>query len=177
MRLLTALLLLATTGCKASDEVHVALGLTIDSLRLRVADVERRVRDVQARVTVGDEIILDCTKPEFDRLFTNNGTFLVSCQDAVPYLDGYRITLHIGNPSSIEYAGLEVNARWAANILDVIVDDSSTVRRHSYSVNTRLLPGVWNRVQLNVNPATGEEIRNLIVSARTNTVSLRHDYR
>jgi len=33
----------------------------------------------------------------------NNGHFLVSCDDVVPYGDGQKITLRIGNPYNITF--------------------------------------------------------------------------
>jgi hypothetical protein len=75
-------------------------------------------------------------------------------QDASPYLDGYRVTLHIGNPSFASYDGFELTVKWNSKY-DWSNFDTSTFdtwqkseRNKELSFTNSLVLGKWNAVEL-----------------------------
>ena len=56
--------------------------------------------------------MLNLAERSYQRLDTDNGLFLISVQEATPYLNGYKVRLHIGNPSYATYSGFTAKAKW-----------------------------------------------------------------
>ena len=48
----------------------------------------------------------------FQRLDTELGPFLVSVEGIIPYLNGHKLSLNIGNPSMSEFNGFTLKAKW-----------------------------------------------------------------
>ena len=90
-----------------------------DSLRKEIASLKQQVATLAIRLTSlesdlatykssqefdkelskRDSVMLDPSNPQgYSRLDTANGWFLISLKSAEIYLDGYKLTLNIGNP-------------------------------------------------------------------------------
>lgn len=113
----------------------------------------------------------------YSRLDSDGGTFLVSLVNADRYLDGYRVTMHFGNPSSATYAGFKLKAKWGARYEKGgdYSAWSAALREKSLDLTTDLDAGSWNKVSFVLSPAKPEEFGHLELSITTNTVRLRHE--
>lgn len=137
----------------------------------------QEIRKLRSQVTVlrlnaapnYQSIQLDPTQKAYQRLDTASGFFLISCQDATPYLDGYKLLLDVGNPTSATYHGFTFNVTWGGAFETV----SDTVA-HSKDVSftNQLKPASWNRVELILTPASAEEMKSIFLSMETSQLSL-----
>lgn len=122
---------------------------------------------------------LDASSPgSYQRLNSNNGTFLVLVSNVEKYLNGYKLTLSIGNTSSATYNGFELTLKWGQQ-LPPGLPDLKTFERWLNSLKTRtqsytqeLRPASWNKVEMILLPAAANELGYLELSMQTNSISL-----
>ena len=149
----------------------------ISSLEQRVSLLEGRIFRIEFSQTMYKTVSFDVSSPGgYQRLETNNGTFLVSLKDAQPYLNGFRLTLNVGNPMSATYNGFKLTAKWGkamprdgGNYLDW----EKSIREKEFSFVETLASGAWNRVAVNLAPAAADELGYLEFSMTTDVISLR----
>lgn len=141
-------------------------------LEKRLDALENRNAELSVEVNQYRSALLDCGKPGYRRLDTNIGTLLVTCEDVQPFLDGFKLKLHLGNPSLLRYSGFEVHAKWMENMWDEVLEPEA-VKSRTVSLPDELLPGTWSTVSIVIEPATAKELANLQVSIETDKLSLR----
>lgn len=126
---------------------------------------------------------LDPTQKSYQKVECNNGPLMVLVDSMESYLDGYKLTLQIGNPSFMTYSGFQVTTFWGPDLQTLAGTNKITQElsakweslQHSNTVSMTdsLLPGKWNWVKLIVAPAKPDEIRNLEVSFQSSVVSFQ----
>ena len=123
-----------------------------------------------------DSVTLDLTHSTYQRLDTDNGFLLVAAEKAVPYLNGYKILLKIGNPLSVSYSGFTAKIKWAKYYdSNQFTNDSyaawqKSIQQKESSFPDVLEKGSWKKVELIVAPATAEQLGYLKLSINTKTV-------
>jgi hypothetical protein len=123
-----------------------------------------------------DSLTLDLAHSSYQRLDTNNGFLLVSAEPAVPYLNGYKIVLNIGNPLSMSYSGVTAKIKWAkyydSNQFtpDSFAEWQKSIQQKETSFPDVLEKGTWKKIELIVAPATAEQLGYLKLSINTKTV-------
>jgi len=152
-----------------STHSNIGQGST-DPLKDRLAALEKRVADLESTVAYYkylidqkqvkyDSVQLDPSSHSFQRLDSDTSTFLVSIDDASPYLNGYRIKLSVGNPSNAKFTGIKVKVQWArAYDYNKFSSDSykqwhDSIHEKEVTLTDDLKPGVWNKVDLDLLPA------------------------
>lgn len=131
---------------------------------------------------------VDLAGQGFGIIKSNNGTFLLSCIDAISYLDGHKLVLHIGNPYNMTYSGFKLNAKYGSRPPDFPEDAtpeqiSDWQERNSRWEQTLLLkeasftdplqPGSWTKVEMIFTPSKAKDLAYVSFSMETNQVSLR----
>lgn len=139
----------------------------------------REVLEANAKLDAYRAVQLDLASPhKFQRIDSGTGSFLLSVDDAIAYLDGYKIRLNIGNPSAAKYDGFKLKVRWSkgydySNFKSVsYLQWQKAIREKEVSFTETLQPGTWNRVEMILSPAGADELGYLEVSLDTDTVSL-----
>jgi hypothetical protein len=123
-------------------------------------------------------VVLDPASKSYGRIDTDNGFFLVSCQDVQPYLDGYKVTLHVGNPLGVRFVGFKITAQWGPRYTVAANDDGSWGRWRAglkatdFSFTDTLEVGRWNEVELVLAQTTANQVGHIQVSLETNVVSM-----
>lgn len=162
----------------------------IDALKARISALEteknkllNRVFQVEMAQNANQSALLDLTSHAYQRIDSSTGTFLVSFEDATPYLDGYRVTLSIGNPSFATFKGFKLKVKWNAKYdWDKFTVDSyekwgkATQERESSFVE-ELKPGAWNNVTLLLPSTSNNQLGYFLVSMETSTISLHTEGR
>lgn len=121
---------------------------------------------------------LDPATTKFNRAVTKYGSLMVSCQGVKPYLDGVKVTLHIGNPMSVEFAGLTLGVTWNARFVgdesnsDARLRWIKTHRHQEFTFTNSLEPGRWNEVEFVLPQTRPEQLGYLKVTVETNEASL-----
>lgn len=193
------LLVLGVSGSNAQTKAAIHPSAD-DSLRKEVASLKQQVATLAIRLTSlesdlatykstqefdkelskRDSVMLDPSNPQgYSRLDTANGWFLISLKSAEVYLDGYKLTLNIGNPSSATYTGLKIKTKWNSSYDWTHYSESSfkvwqaAMRSKDDDLTDALQPGAWNSVEIILPQTKPTELSYVQVSIETNTVSLR----
>jgi len=121
-------------------------------------------------------------KSGFDKVESTSGFFLVSLQNVQPYLDGQRVTLHVGNPLSVTYSGFKIKATWSTRMPKFDPTDrqysekqrawNAGKQQKEIALTQALRPGAWNTVSFVVAPAKAENFGYLEVGIETNQVRM-----
>lgn len=188
--MMRALLLLAVLGMpltvvlgqKPQPRVNTSsdLDAKIVALEKRIVGLERRVYELEYQNRKDDTAVLDISRLDgpYQRLNANSGTFLVSLKNIERYLNGYKVTISIGNVSSATFKGFDLTMTWATAepSIGANIDgwskwyDSRKSKTETYT--QELLPGSWNQVEMILLPVRADELGYLEVSLATNTVRL-----
>jgi len=116
-RLAIALAVCTLTACdhpnpppspvKTSPQVGAELVEAFSYVDSRLAQVEQQVRQLQSRIDrlEPDEQTANISTEEnlYGLARTKYGTFTISAKVVTPYLDGFRVTLSIGNLTSADF--------------------------------------------------------------------------
>lgn len=159
-------------------ESKSALNSNLMTLAEFVSTLRNRVDNLEAaaQVTRPEWFAVDMTEHAFSLVQTRFLPLLILPVNATPYLDGYRITLDIGNPYKASMNGLTINANWELPQTNntISFDDATKapVKRREFDRADVLASGQWTRVTLDIAPASAEEIRCLRMQLDINSVGL-----
>jgi hypothetical protein len=173
------------SACVSASDPRLKDAEGVPALEQRISTLEEQVSSLQTEVAAlqltqnpYESAVFDPSDPGgYARIDTSGGTFLVSLETATPYVDGFRLTFNVGNPSSATYRGFRVHAKWGARR-----DPSrkgwtapawrASLREKEISLTNSLHGGAWNKVSFVVAPAKAEEFGYLELSLSTDTISL-----
>lgn len=179
----------------------------IDHLRESLLDNSTEIQELSHRlddcfleldILKANEIRFNCKELSkvFDKLNTESGSFFIHIKEVKPYLNGYKIILHIGNPNLVTYINPEINLTWnfsinkylefTSKILEKQKDSKEkifmpawedTLKTKNYCVMKRLLPGVWNEIEIDIPDVTLDQLEDCTLSLKIGTVILSKDTR
>lgn len=186
------LALLVAVGCKQDtakrppDFVPDNLPAEVTGLSQRVTAVEQKVEHAsrialllveRATLSAGDEIQIDPTSTGYALLKTAVGQLLVLEPRAEPYLDGYKLRLEIGNPTSAGIVQPTLQVRWpiggGADVFDGGPERRPFATNASQTTQT-LFPGSWTVVETILSPCSAVEIKSARLRVLVTNISLRH---
>lgn len=133
----------------------------------RVKSVENSAARLWARVFQLSPVIypeLNCNTGSYTEASPENSrlTFPVACEKIEPYLEGFRITIVIGNPYAMRYSDV-------TGVLYNGKDYSSVDLENGAPFTLRLESGVWNRTTVTLNPVATPDVRTIILAFKLNT--------
>ena len=105
---------------------------TEEENRYLIGDLNKQIKELKESLEVTDKWVLDnwdkldnlaskytiaelspASPKKFIRIDSLSGfSLLVSLEDVTPYLDGYRVKLEIGNPTTAVYVGYKMTVEW-----------------------------------------------------------------
>src|SRR5436190_14517820 len=144
-------------------------------LRVQVAALETDFRRSKA-LSHPLEVTLDFSEKSFGSIYTSVGQLFIGTVDAQPYLDGYKLALNIGNPTTAQFEGITLHVTWGPKDLkgETPEERAASYKSTTVRVNEPLLPGKWNRVEINAVPAKPEAVRNVHVMVEVISVVLNN---
>ncbi|WP_417744585.1 hypothetical protein [Rosistilla oblonga] len=140
------------------------------------------LRQTGAIASTRKTAVLDLATRNYVCVDVEQGTLLVSCQDAEPYLDGVRLRLHIGNPMAVDFSEYAVKLRWGNRFKGAYDDTASYVKWHdsleekSFSQTGTLKFAAWNVCTIVLPDTNPEDLGFLEAEVDVNTVSLSRNY-
>lgn len=193
----TATLVLGASAVAQSGSAHKSISperskilqQELDSEASRISDLEKSIASLKNEFSLYqfelsqkqqryDTVQLDPSSHAFQRLDTDTSTFLVSVQNVVPYLNGYKLTVSIGNPTTATFSGVEIKIRWGKAYDWNTFSNSSyaawnkSIQQKDFPVTDDLTPGSWNSVDLYLLPAGADDLGYLELSMTAPTTSL-----
>lgn len=189
-RALVITLALSLVGCVAPNDPRLQkvdeTAKSVESLQAKVDDLGGQLETLQTDVLVlqggvnpYESAVFDPSSPGgYSRVDSSGGSFLVSVKNVAPYVDGFRITCHFGNPSSATFTGFKIKAKWGPR-RDFkakgfnFSEWQASLREKELSLTESLRPGAWNPVTFVLAPAKADEFGYLELSITTDRISLR----
>lgn len=166
-----------SVGCEKAPQVSKEVQVLEAAVRILSA----RVDDLSAKVILADaereryqDARLTLTSRGFSRVDTSTGFFLVSVVNAQPYVNGYKVSLNVGNPLAADYDNVTMTFKWGRK-WDQKQDYGEWekgLKTKAERILTQLKGGTWNRVEVVLAPATTEEVAFLSLSLEAPTISL-----
>jgi len=185
--------LLLVASCAQPDSETKSRLATLESEnkelqdRLLNAELQLAVLDQRIRELENVEATFDPTDSGFLTVRTNNGHLLVSCEDLVPYGDGQKMTLKVGNPYNLTFNGFTLSVRFGrrepqmpdpndkaalAQWRDEYSSWNTSLRYKTLSLTDKLAPGAWNTISFVLAPAGPEDVGFIGLGITTSQVSL-----
>lgn len=159
---------------KKADQVNLENHL-IDFEKIRQSVVNLYMQSQGGRMTT---IYIDPSSKGFLRLDHDTGFFLISCKDAEPYIDGYKIIISVGNPFAGTYSNTKFKVKWGKKPTKKLENDDeyrnwrNTLFSKQIDVADDIRAGSWNNVELILTPAKPEDIGHIEITAESPIVSL-----
>lgn len=99
----------------------------------------------------------------YDIAWTKHGPFLLIIRQVSPFLDGYKVKLHIGNLTSGEFSGFEVDAAWGPEWKPEVNYEEwkKSQKTQKFKQTQTLYPGRYTEIELTISPANSAELKKL----------------
>lgn len=144
----------------------------ITALESELKTVRSRLYKLEAKGSQFQSVEFDPSSKGFQRLDTDDGTFLISLQDIKPYANGFRVSMSVGNPLGADYSGFKVHAEWGTGIDKIAENEEWPQHKNDFDFTEVLRGGTWNKIVLPLAPAKPEEIEYISISMDTPQVLL-----
>jgi hypothetical protein len=192
MRIFILFVALALTGCRMDDggskEEITRLQQAVEKLQSSGQEIEKlkelntaltaQVKTLENKVGF-DELLyqfsregsasyISLTDKSFSVVNTSLGKFLVSVEDVVPFANGTKLILSIGNPQAMTYSGLKLSFSWTKPS----AKDAETQKKE-LDIPNIIIPGSWNKVEVVLSPAKADDIDNVSLAITPNVVRLQ----
>lgn len=153
-----ALFLLAAVTPAASQPQKKTTEEQLKDMAVRLDVLETWLADVDGRTGQG-AATLDCANGGFSEVTAAATplTFLVTCSQLEPYLEGYRLTLTIGNPFAMQFDGISAKVGYGENLLKSYTQTTET---QSTAV---LRPGLWTTINVVINRVAAKDVRVIAI--------------
>jgi hypothetical protein len=155
---------------KRLEDGSILLRQDISQLKSDVKKDEEAVLFLLGKINETDGIkpaSLSGTTKGFELARTDYGSFLVSLVDVQPYLDGYKVTLSIGNPLDADVTDGTISVKFGPSEADSL----NTV---SQAIEEPLAGGHWTNVSVTIAPARAEQLGYMGVSLDPTGMELHH---
>ncbi len=173
---------LVLTACGGGSSVNSdpASTAAFQQLAAKVSNLEGKVRMLEGKL-----LLASLNGPQESALFDPQGqsgyqpikapagVILMSLEKVEPYLDGFIVTMNIGNPSSASYTGLKGTIKWGRTFDLAKGDEHNKLLEKEFDVPDQIQSGAWNLVRLNIAPAKAEDVRRIIVEPNFSRLNLR----
>jgi len=176
------------SGCnKGNDAAMRALERRIESLE-EARKTATSLTDFLRRKVVALEVdsppksaSFTPSDPAYQRIVAESGPeFLVSLQDVTAYANGFKVKFNFGNPAAADFENVTVELRWgrahpgADAKEEALTQWADSFKTGTQTITKRLRGGSWNPVELNLTPATPDQIEDIqITKISTKSVYLR----
>jgi hypothetical protein len=144
-----------------------------------ISDLLVKYSWIEFKMDINKSVTFTATSNGFQKLDTELGSFLISVQGIIPYLNGHKLTLNIGNPSMSEFAGFTLKTKWgeAFNPKGKIIyaDWAKSLKSKEEKFTEHLKPGRWNKIDLVLAPAKPEQLEYIEIEMEVNEVVLTSD--
>ena len=146
-----------------------ALALTQETLGKEIIALNQKVAELQAKVATLDKpqeayqaVVLDPKVFKvYQRLDANVGTFLVSLDNIQSDKNDVKVTLNVGNPSTMAFYGFKLQATWGPD------------SRKDYTLTETLKPGTWNKVTISLPKTNLKDIQKLALVIVTDRIHMK----
>lgn len=181
------------------EDINYLQNDLIDS-RVKIQNLSEKIEALTIELDVirNEKIHFNCKclRKDFYTINTGSGMLFISIKEVKPYLNGYRLSLEIGNPNFVTYINPEINLSWNISFQQHWKNQSEakekqkttkekiqipfwkdTLQEKSYCALKRFLPGIWNEIEIDIPNVTLDQLEYCELSIKAGTVILSKDIR
>ena len=157
------LAVLVTLASSPTSRAAQAPASKPDALASRVAALEKAIEDLKLQRALDSAhnryVFLDCASGAMEEIRASHGSlvFFLTCAGIEPYLEGYRVTVHIGNPYAVELANVSLKLSYGKDPAESLQED----RKVKVELPNPLESGTLTPVVFIINPASAAQLRHL----------------
>jgi hypothetical protein len=114
-----------------------------------------------------DQVLLNLIPQNCQLLDAGVGSCYVLIKSIVPFGDGQRITLNVGNPSEYTYSGLRMRLEYGPErpaSYEGMEAWNDRVRTKEVLMARELKPGYWKEVEVALSPGEGDRLEHVALS-------------
>lgn len=165
LRLLPLVCCLSVNDSVAQNTTQKTATERLDTLENRTSLLEVLVDGFDSRVA-RETAVLNCSTHGFGFVVAHESplSFLVACTSLEPYLEGYRLTVDIGNPYSMQFEGINATVGYGENMFNT--------KPRPVSTTEPLKPGAWTHMTVVINRVTAKDVRAITLTGLTLTTAL-----
>jgi hypothetical protein len=112
--------------------------------------------------------VLSVTDRNFSVARSSFGSFPLRVTNAVPYMDGYKITLSVGNPLAADITAGKI-------LIEFGESPTGALSSVSQDIEQPILGGGWTDVDIIIAPVTASQLAYLEVSLEPTQIALVHE--
>lgn len=157
-------LVLVLLFAQSAETAQQTLDERVEATEKSLASLWRRVFDL----TPGSYPTIDCNSSNYVEATPTNShlAFPVACVKVEPYLEGFKITVAIGNPYSMRFGNVEGELFNGKDLATIDLDKGT-----AFTID--LNSGDWNRATITLNPVSAAEVRLVMMSLKINTTGAK----
>lgn|SRR5574337_1848188 len=157
------------TGCnQGAQQAQTQPNPTDSDLAEKVRKLQDDFLDLESRVSAleGEKALVFTEGQGYGIAKTNFGAFTVSTKGVTPYLDGFKVKLEIGNPTSADFHGATISVSWGRR-------SKGGGNTKEFNVTNQFRSGSWTDIEVALTPAKPEEVKTLLVGIGLDRLVLR----
>lgn len=170
---------LTLSACDKEQQDLVAMKIELQAMKQEMEYLRQQTEELDPRVRSAEQMALqvmderaapsrlDCIHHKPGVLVTPVATLITVCEAAVPYAEGVRIKLRLGNPTAGRIDGLKVTF-YAG---DGASEGRSDLRRY-YEASTSVPPGAWELVDVDLYKISEAALSDFALRAQIDTLAL-----
>lgn len=141
----------------------------IAAAKARLDVIELEMDGLNERVP-GRGAFIDCNTANYVQTLPTDGylPFLVNCEKIEPYLEGFKITVNLGNPHSVRFTHVTGVIGHGEKSWDAW-DKKNQV---PLNATGEIAPSSWNHIQVTINPVAAKDVRSIWLEFSPDTASL-----
>lgn len=151
------------------------LKLNSEFMKLSLENFENYIKEIEEKES---SMFVEVSTEEkgYSILKTDYGSFVISFEELVPFLDGYKIFILVGNLTNAKFSGAEVIVKWGKEKISngVLVNKRNFEYEKSFSVTNYFYPAKYNKIELVLTPATPQDIKRIVIGIRFNRLTLSY---
>jgi hypothetical protein len=151
---------LLASSCGPSNHVSeevAALRADLTQARADISQLQNRA--FMLELDAGRTAFVSCDAEGFSTVRSDVGVFTIKCENAEPYLDGFRLRLRFGNPTAASLNNPSLKVVWGSRSKDETLLGSFPA-------------GSWTLKELILTPASAQDVKQLKVSFDASNISL-----
>lgn len=139
----------------------------LDQLESRIELLESWLTGVDER-TPDRTAYLNCNTGGYSQLVPKSGhlVFLAACEKIEPFLEGFRLTIALGNPYSISYTSISGELGYGETFT------KTYDQKLAFSVPQQIASGSWNRITVVIPRAAAKDVRSIRLTIELTTAQL-----
>jgi Protein of unknown function (DUF3251) len=145
--------LAATSAAAQRRPANTSSAPDVAALEKRIKSLESKVYALEYKLDKDNSVELDTSSDVYQRVNSNNGSFLVRVIRAEPYLNGYKVFLAIGNTTTATFSGFDLSLKWGTTEpspgeFAKWMTWFNSLNKKTQSFVQDLEPGRWNQVEV-----------------------------